>query len=250
MQQLCAAIAGGMVEFRAEGASSRRRWPRGLAWKARSLGHLNGRLLDHAKFVELAMRSVEDALIIAEVDGRITFANRRAAAILGSSEQALHGRDLPGPLAEAEQSSPEAGRDVLVRLVVGGARPRHFTLRMAAVSSGEDRRGTVLGIVASFSDIARQHELQQTKNDAMALVSHEMRPLPYGPGFGNFLPNRVRYIRKSARQIRPNASTSSFNAAHGRSPDTPQKFPTNGRPHNARFGCFPIQLASTCPPAR
>jgi PAS domain S-box-containing protein len=200
IQQLCAAIAGSLTELRIEKeASSRWWWPRGLAWKARSLDHLNGGLLDHAKFVDLAMRSVEDALIIAEADGRITFANRRAAAVLASSEQALRGRDLLGLLVEAEQSSPEASRDVLMRLIVdrakiereiviGGARPRYFTLRMAAVSSGEDGRGTVRGIVASLSDITRQHELQQTKNDVMALVSHEMRtPLTAIQGMSELL---------------------------------------------------------------
>ena len=200
IQQLCAAIAGSIAGSWAEKEeSSRWWWPRGLAWKARSLSHLNGRILDHAKFVDLAMRSVEDALIIAGVDGRITFANRRAAAVLDSSEQALRGRDLLELLAEAEQSSPEAGRDLLVRLVVDrakiereitirGARPRHFTLRLAAVCSGEDGRGAVLGIVASLSDITRQHELQQTKNDVMALVSHEMRtPLTAIQGMSELL---------------------------------------------------------------
>jgi signal transduction histidine kinase/CHASE2 domain-containing sensor protein len=200
IQKLCAAIAGSLLEVRAkEEESSRWWWPRGLAWKARSLSDLNGRIVDRAKFVDLALRSVEDILIIAGVDGRITFANRRAAAVLDSSEQALRGRDLLGLLAEAEQSSPEAGRDVLVRLVVdrakiereiilGGARPRHFTLRMAAVCSGEDGRGAVRGIVASLSDITRQHELQQTKNDVMALVSHEMRtPLTAIQGMSELL---------------------------------------------------------------
>jgi signal transduction histidine kinase/CHASE2 domain-containing sensor protein len=200
IQQLCAAIAGSLVDvWTAEEESSRWWWPRGLAWKARSLGHLNGRILDHAKFVELAMRSVEDVLIIAGVDGRITFANRRAATVLDTSEHALRGRDLLELLAEAEQSSPEACRDVLVRLVVDrasiereiiirGIRTRHFTLRVAAVCLGEDGRGTVRGIVASLSDITRQHELQQTKNDVMALVSHEMRtPLTAIQGLGELL---------------------------------------------------------------
>jgi signal transduction histidine kinase/CHASE2 domain-containing sensor protein len=200
IQQLCAAIAGSIAEAWTENEDSPRWWwPRGLAWKARSLGHLNGRILDHARFVELAMRSVEDVLIIAGVDGRITFANRRAAAVLDASERALLGRDLLEVLAEAEQSAPESGRDVLVRLVVDrariereitirGARPRHFTLRVAAVCSGEDGRGAVRGIVASLSDITRQHELQQTKNDVMALVSHEMRtPLTAIQGMSELL---------------------------------------------------------------
>ena len=200
IQRLCAAIAGSAAETLAgKEEPSRWWWPRGLAWKARSLGHLNRRMLDRAKFVDLAMRSVEDVLIIAGVDGRITFANRHAAAVLDSSEQALRGRDLLELLAEAEQSSPEAGRDVLVRLVVDrakiereitirGARSRYFTLRVAAVCSGEDGRGAVRGIVASLSDITRQHELQQTKNDVMALVSHEMRtPLTAIQGMSELL---------------------------------------------------------------
>ena len=200
IQKLCAAIAVSAAEAWADKEKlSRWWWPRGLAWKARSLRHLNSRILDRAKFVDLAMRSVEDVLIIAGVDGRITFANRRAAAVLDSSEQALRGRDLLEVLAEAEQSLPEAGRESLVRLVVDrakiereitipGARPRHFILRMAAVCSGEDGPGAVLGIVASLSDITRQHELQQTKNDVMALVSHEMRtPLTAIQGMSELL---------------------------------------------------------------
>jgi len=200
IQRLCATIAVNAAEMWVEKEGlSRWLWPRGLAWKARSLNHLNGRILDRAKFVDLALRSVEDGLIIAGVDGRITFANRRAAAVLDSSEHALRGRDLLALLFEAEQGVPEAGRDMLVRLVVDrakiereitirGARPRHFNLRMAAVCSGEDGRGTVLGIVASLSDITRQHELQQTKNDVMALVSHEMRtPLTAIQGMSELL---------------------------------------------------------------
>ena len=149
--------------------------------------------------MDLALRSVEDILLIAGVDGRITFANPRAVAVLDSSEQSLRGRDLLEVLAEAEQSSPESHRESLVRLVVDRAKiereiiipavhPRHFMLRMAAVRSGEDGPGSVLGIVASLSDITRQHELQQTKNDVMALVSHEMRtPLTAIQGMSELL---------------------------------------------------------------
>ena len=43
------------------------------------------------------------------------------------------------------------------------------------MSADEKGEGPVLGIVASLSDVTRQHELQQTKNDVISLVSHEMR---------------------------------------------------------------------------
>jgi mono/diheme cytochrome c family protein len=45
----------------------------------------------------------------------------------------------------------------------------------ALVFAGQNWHRGVLGIVASFSDVTRQHELQQTKNDVISLVSHEMR---------------------------------------------------------------------------
>ena len=54
-------------------------------------------------------------------------------------------------------------------------RTLQYTLRLAAVSADEKGAGPVLGIVASLSDVTRQYELQQTKNDVISLVSHEMR---------------------------------------------------------------------------
>ena len=163
--------------------------PHGLEWKARTLGELNARLLERAKFVDFAMRSVEDGLIIASPEGRITFANRSAAAILGSSPPALVGQNVLHRLLEtggqtAGATGPDA--EMLSRLIVDRAhvereitfrdvRPNHYTLRVAAVTGGEKGDGPVLGIVASLSDVTRQHELQQTKNDVISLVSHEMR---------------------------------------------------------------------------
>ena len=58
-------------------------------------------------------------------------------------------------------------------LVIGDSQPRVYTLRMAVVVSGEDN--SPLGIVATLADITKQRELQQMKNDVMAMVTHEMR---------------------------------------------------------------------------
>jgi PAS domain S-box-containing protein len=154
--------------------------PHGLEWKARTLGELNARLLERAKFVDFAMRSVEDGLIIASPEGRITFANRSAAAILDSSPTALVGQNLlqrlldspdPATLSRLLVDRAHVEREITFRDV----RPNHYMLRMAAVTGGENGDGPVLGIVASLSDVTRQHELQQTKNDVISLVSHEMR---------------------------------------------------------------------------
>uniref|UniRef100_Q01NN6 histidine kinase n=1 Tax=Solibacter usitatus (strain Ellin6076) TaxID=234267 RepID=Q01NN6_SOLUE len=154
--------------------------PKGLEWKARMLSELNGRLLDRAKFVNFALRSIEDGLVIADPDGRITFANRSAGAILGATARGLVGQSL------AQRLNGSVNAEVLARLVaerghieheitIRGSRMRQYTLRLATVSADDSGDGPVLGIVGSLSDVTRQHELQQTKNDVISLVSHEMR---------------------------------------------------------------------------
>jgi len=192
-------------------------WPRGAAWKAHLLAWLQQRMITRSLFVERALRSIEDGLLIATAEGCITFANPRAAAILGVSERGLIGSDLFGRLREIEQ--PHNGTDLaptahetLFRLLVERApmereitirhsHPRHYVLRMSAV--GQDPRGTgatgsALGIVATFSDVTKQYELQKAKNDVMALVSHELRtPLTAIQGISEVL---TKYEVESQRR--------------------------------------------------
>ena|GEM_PF-601463 len=169
-------------------------WPRGAAWKAQILAWLQQRMIMRSLFVERALRSIEDGLLIATAEGCITFANPRAAAILGISERGLIGSDLFGRLSESEQSHRGADpaptpHEILFRLLVERSpvereitihhgRPRRYVLRMSAVGQdlhGIEAQGAALGIVVSFSDVTRQYELQRAKNDVMALVSHELR---------------------------------------------------------------------------
>jgi signal transduction histidine kinase len=52
---------------------------------------------------------------------------------------------------------------------------RYCTLRLSAVTSGDDGSGQILGIVAALTDVTQQHELQEMKTDVMTLVTHELR---------------------------------------------------------------------------
>ena len=172
--------------------SSRWRLPRGAEWKARALGVLNRRLLARARFVDRALRAVEDGLVVADIGGRIVFANPRAAEIFSIPERVLVGSDLFQRLAETGQPGGaddlEVGRvarETLTRLIIGrvpveheitvGETPRrYYTLRLSAVTSGDDGAGEILGLVAALSDVSQQHELQEMKSDVMALVTHEL----------------------------------------------------------------------------
>lgn len=164
--------------------------PRGVEQKTQALGILHRWMMARARFIDSALRSIEDGLIVADVDGRILFANPRAAEIFGVTENALIGTDLFQRVAEDEGDAMQPGlmtramRETLVHLVVerlpvereialGDAPTRYYTLRLSAVSAEEG--GATLGIVASLSDVTKQRELQQTKNDVMMLVTHELR---------------------------------------------------------------------------
>jgi PAS domain S-box-containing protein len=179
----------------AAGERAKSEWlPRGLEWKARKVRELNERLVERAGFVDQALRSVEDGLIITMRDGAITFANRSASAILNTPAKSLRGRNLLLRLGIDDHDLLDrvvSGRERIEREIeMPGVRTRRYILRLAAVPAGPDGAGEIVGIVASLSDITRHHELQQTKNDVIALVSHEMRtPLTAIQGMTELLAN-------------------------------------------------------------
>ena len=170
-------------------AAKRAWWPRGASRKARALGALQERLLARTQFVDRALQSVEDGLLIADASGRIAFANPRAASILGLGQRSLLGSNLFDRLSEIEYGadSPAADRagaplrllhdrvTIEREIVVGTAEPRYYTLRMAAVSDDSGGLGVPLGVVAILSDVTKQRELQRMQNDVMRLVTHEMK---------------------------------------------------------------------------
>jgi signal transduction histidine kinase/CHASE2 domain-containing sensor protein len=169
------------------------RWqlPRGVEWKARALGILNRRLLSRARFIDRALRAVDDGLIVSDIAGRIVFANPRAAEILDIRQRVLIGSNLFQQLTDIQpqkesvaRESGSLAREMLVRSIVGrvpverqitvGNPPRYYMLRLSAVTSRDDEKGSVLGLVAALSDVTQQHELEEMRADVMTLVSHEL----------------------------------------------------------------------------
>ena len=176
--------------------------PRGLEWKTEMVGHLSRDLIERSLFVDRALRSLDEGLIIAESNGRITFANERAAEILSFSEKALIGSDLFSKISQAlhgsditESWKDESLGDLLDKrrtiereIAIGRANPRYYVLRLSAVVSDGTEAGEILGYVASLSDVSQQRELQKTKNDVIALVTHELRtPLTAIQGMSELL---------------------------------------------------------------
>jgi signal transduction histidine kinase/CHASE2 domain-containing sensor protein len=157
--------------------------PKGLEEKTRSMVRLNEEVTRQAEFFFSSMRSVEDGLLVAGPDGRIRFANPRAGVILGSSPRVLQGCDLFEVLKLRELAGTDREPEFLTALLVNrqtserelSLRAHRYTLRLAPVVHGSGAGDPVIGIVASLSDITRQHELARTQSDVVTLVSHEMR---------------------------------------------------------------------------
>jgi two-component system phosphate regulon sensor histidine kinase PhoR len=150
-------------------------------------------MLARARFVDRALRSAEEGLILADISGCIAFANPRASEILSTPERALVGSDLFSRVSDIKYRRADdnhgvdrVAREILMRLVherkrfeseiqVSDAPPRYCTLRLSAVTAGDDGTGQILGIVAALTDVTQQHELQEMKTDVMTLVTHELR---------------------------------------------------------------------------
>lgn len=167
-------------------------WLGGAHWKMRALEQLQRQLMTRSQFVDSALRSIEDGLLIADTRGQIVFANLRASQILRPSGHHITGQNLIACLKAVEFGSSIAheigaagsadqilsrllnDRQIIEReITIGESSPRTYTLRMAAVVSADN--DSPLGIVATLDDISKQRELQQLKNDVLAMVTHEMR---------------------------------------------------------------------------
>lgn len=194
--QVCREMASNWLAARNDPRSARRLTGRnGIEWKIGALGTLQRMLIGRAGFIDKAMRSIEDGLLITDVGGTIAFANPRAGHIFGAREQSLIGRNLFSTLkgslfpTDGDDNRERLSR-MLTRLLIDRApverqivigpehglpSESHFMLRLGAVSENENGEGPVIGIVATLSDVTRHHELQQIKNDVLALVTHELR---------------------------------------------------------------------------
>ena len=178
--------------------------PRGLEWKAATLGNLSRDLIARSLFVDRALRSLDEGLLIADADGRIVFANQSAAKILDLPERKLAGKNLFSTISEADKSAvisqswmDETLADLLAEqktvereiVISSCASEQYYILRLSAVIFSENSfQNETLGYVASLSDVSQHRELQKTKNDVIALVTHELRtPLTAIQGMSELL---------------------------------------------------------------
>ncbi len=138
-------------------------------------------------FHSAIMTSLAEGVYALDPTGRITFANPAAAQLLGWPAADLIGRDLQTilPVPDAHHAGVQAGAFPPVGLLDAGAtgandearfvRKDGTTFAVAYSAAPIVIDGQVAGAVVSFRDMTEVQRLQQTQEEYVALLSHDLR---------------------------------------------------------------------------
>lgn len=200
--------------------------PQSLNWKLRAVDDLTTRLLARMSFVNRILSSMGESVLVADLRGRIVFANQEARQLFGCSEEELIGAYFEEFLLARGSLEAAQLRDAInyvlrgqhsqLEFEIASATPRHCSLLLSALTLGarrfeqadsatdtllpaENRRSLsphagsatgpeAIGVVALLSDITRRVELDRMKTETLQLVSHELRtPLTSIQGLSDVL---------------------------------------------------------------
>lgn len=144
--------------------------------------------------VELILRSVADALVFTDLQGRIVLLSTSAEELLGIMQQQAYGLalgtlasnlELQNLFASLQQGDGETAQ---LELALPGPDPgamRDLEVKSALVRS---RDGVRVGIITLLRDVSRERQLDQMKSEFISTAAHELRtPLTVIMGFSEVL---------------------------------------------------------------
>lgn len=177
-------------------------------------GRIDERLQEQTSRLEAIVESLDDGLILADLDGTIAYHNRAAAELLHLEAEQLVGAPTdsviahlrpPAPSAPAGVASAELGPVVTTR--IGGDR-RDLRVRSFDVT---DRRGAPVGQGQLWQDVTEDHAVERMKSALLATVSHELRaPLANIKGYvSTLLAEDVRWDPAEQREFLTTISSES-----------------------------------------
>jgi two-component system, OmpR family, sensor histidine kinase VicK len=136
---------------------------------------------------ELILDSVGDGIYGIDLDGRLTFINKAAAAMLGYTPDQLTGRDVFDLI---HHSLPDGTPCTKSTNLIFQSMRRHEQIRMrdevfwrkggTAIpveysASPLEENGHVTGMVVAFQDVSERRRLDRMKDEFISTVSHELR---------------------------------------------------------------------------
>ncbi len=181
--------------------------------------HSDMRLQEQTRRLEALIQSMQDGLILEDLQGQVLYANRRIQEMAGLAsgvgdmtlaagvavdelmERILAQTKDPAAAHQAVQSAlnGEPGRRADFT-VITGERPRHIRLKPFEVT---DSVGTRIGRGRILQDITQRYELDRMKSSLIATVSHELRtPLAAIKGYtSTLLAEDVEWDPQSQREF-------------------------------------------------
>jgi len=162
------------------------------------------RLKEQTRRLEALIQSLEDGLILEDLQGRVLYTNRRIGELAELSPQEIIGapvdRLLERILSKTEMYSKEEIKKTrqAVEAALNGSGPRQVELVLTSnrqeryfrlqVFNVTDLEGMPIGRGQILSDITRDREIDRMKSSLISTVSHELRtPLAGIKGYASTL---------------------------------------------------------------
>ncbi len=157
------------------------------------------RLKEQTRRLEALIQSLNEGLILEDLQGRVLYANRRIAALSALAPEDLIGapvdqvlsrilRRAPDPeqtrrrLQEALKGPADASCEITLRL---GGHVEHYRVQVFRVT---DPQGTPIGRGMIWQDVTADREVDRMKSSLISTVSHELRtPLAAIKGYASSL---------------------------------------------------------------
>ncbi len=133
------------------------------------------------------IQSIGDGIISVDKDGIVNFVNPQALKLLNASEIILMGKKLATALVLEKANGepvPEVARPSALAFSTGKVassdayfyvRPDRTRFAAAITASPIIEKDQVVGVVQSFRDVTETKEVQKSKDEFVALASHQLR---------------------------------------------------------------------------
>ncbi len=171
-------------------------------------------LQEQTRRLQALIHSMQDGLILEDLDGRVLYANRRISELSGVPGEEAVGAEVDWLMGQILRyaEEPELARQA-VNQVLSSSNPGRPVF---AIGEGErlrtiqfsvfqvtDSSGTSIGRGRILRDITERHELDRMKSSLVSTVSHELRtPLAAIKGYATtLLADDVEWDRDSQRDF-------------------------------------------------
>ncbi|MDF2658706.1 MAG: histidine kinase [Paenibacillus sp.] len=174
-----------------------------------AFNHMTGRLdetihaLNHQKeHLSSVLRSMTDAVITLDADGRLLLANPQGEKLVAEWSEigwdqagGDEGATVPQPLQPLFEEVVKGNKDMISNIHV---RNNVYSVVMAPLYSPEGLRGTV----AVLRNVTEEHRLDKLRKDFVANVSHELRtPLSMLQGYSEALLDDIAATPEERREL-------------------------------------------------